>query len=291
MNFFSLFKRNILYKIKNKINIDLDNVNRDTLDELFHYYGSDKANIFKKTQKQGHGFSEFYTQNLKHLKQREIKILEIGSYAGASASAFVKYFPNSKVYCFDINISKFIYYSKNINVFGLNIKDKKKVEKTLSKINSESNSNFFDVIIDDGSHYLSDILFSLNTLFRYVKKGGIYVIEDFNHPNYYDYNKNIDHILVDQMLRNLKEKIDQDAPIIEEFLESEVTKSLTRHEIIDQWGPVHWPPVDFTFESNGLLLMVSPKHKVFREKEYLLLPSLTKLQQIAIEDEIEQMEN
>jgi len=206
LNFFSLFKRNILYKIKNKINIDLDNINRDTLDELFHYYGSDKANIFKKTQDQGHGFSGFYTQHLKHLKQREIKILEIGSYAGASASAFVKYFPNSKVYCFDINISKFIYYSKNMHVFGLNIKDQKKVEKILSKINLESNSNFFDVIIDDGSHYLSDILFSLETLFKYIKKGGIYVIEDFNHPNYYDHNRDIEHILVDQTLRNLKEK-------------------------------------------------------------------------------------
>jgi len=206
LNFFSLFKRSILYKIKNKINIDLDNVNKDTLDELFHYYGSDKANILKKTQNQGHGFSEFYTQHLKHLKQRKIKILEIGSYAGASASAFVKYFPNSKVYCFDINISKFIYYSKNIHVFGLNIKDQKKVEKILSKINLESNSNFFDVIIDDGSHYLSDILFSLKILFKYIKKGGIYVIEDFNHPNYYDHNRDIEHILVDQTLRNLKEK-------------------------------------------------------------------------------------
>jgi len=206
LNFFSLFKRSILYKIKNKINIDLDNVNRDTLDELFHYYGSDKANIFKKTQDQGHGFSGFYTQHLEHLKQREIKILEIGSYAGASASAFVKYFPNSKVYCFDINISKFIYYSKNMHVFGLNIKDQKKVEKILSKINLESNSNFFDVIIDDGSHCLSDILFSLKTLFKYIKKGGIYVIEDFNHPNYYDHNRDIEHILVDQTLRNLKEK-------------------------------------------------------------------------------------
>ena len=124
----------------------------------------------------------------------------------AKESIHPKWYPNSKVYCFDINISKFIYYSKNINVFALDIKDEKKVEKILSKINSESNSNFFDVIIDDGSHYLSDILFSLNTLFRYVKKGGIYVIEDFNHPNYYDYNKNIDHILVNQILRDLKEK-------------------------------------------------------------------------------------
>ena len=76
MNFLSLFKRSILYKIKKKINIDLDNVNLDTLDELFHYYGSDKANIFKQTQNQGHGFSEFYAQHLKHLKQREIKINE-----------------------------------------------------------------------------------------------------------------------------------------------------------------------------------------------------------------------
>ena len=206
MNFFSLFKRNILYKIKRKINIDLDNINRDTLDELFHYYGSDKANIFKITQDQGHGFSAFYTQNLKHLKEREIKMLEIGSYSGASACAFVKYFPNSKVYCFDINISKFIYYSKNIHVFGLDIKDNKIVEKTLNKINPESRSDFFDLIIDDGSHYLSDILISLNNLFRYLKKGGIYVIEDFNHPNYYKYNRNIDHILVDKTLKNLKEK-------------------------------------------------------------------------------------
>ena len=43
-------------------------------------------------------------------------------------------------------------------------------------------------------------------MFKYVKKGGFYIIEDFKHPNYYDYNKNIDHILVDQVLANLQEK-------------------------------------------------------------------------------------
>ena len=206
MNFFSLFKRKILYKIKKKINIDLDSINKDTLDELFHYYGSDKASIFKKTEDQGHGFSEFYTQNLKHLKQKEIKILELGSYAGASAAAFVKYFKNSSVYCFDINISKFAFSSKNINVYGLDINNENELKRILRKINLESNSNFFDIIIDDGSHYLSDILFSLKTLFKYIKKGGIYIIEDFKHPNYYDYNRNIDHILVDQVLKNFQEK-------------------------------------------------------------------------------------
>ena len=112
MNFFSLFKRRLIYNIKKKINIDYDQTKYKNLDELLHKYGSDKANIFKKTNNQGHGFSSFYTKELKHLKQNEIKILEIGSFAGASAAAFTKYFKNAYVYCFDINISKFIYSSK-----------------------------------------------------------------------------------------------------------------------------------------------------------------------------------
>ncbi len=214
MNFFSLFKRKVIFKIKKKINIDLDNLNTESLDELFHYYGSDKANIFKKTRESGHGFSKFYTEKLSHLKEKKIKILEIGSYSGASAAAFLKYFNKSSIYCFDINISKFIFSSKNIHVYGLDINNKKKLEKTLKSITLGSNSNFFDIIVDDGSHYLSDILFCLNTLFKYVNKGGFYIIEDFKHPNYYQYNRNIDHILVDQVLKNLKEKSLFDSNII-----------------------------------------------------------------------------
>ena len=71
MNFFSLFKRNIIYKFKKKTLIDTDNVSKQSLDELFHYYGSDKANIFKKTNKQGHGYSDFYTNQLDNLKKIE----------------------------------------------------------------------------------------------------------------------------------------------------------------------------------------------------------------------------
>jgi predicted O-methyltransferase YrrM len=206
LNFLSLFKRNILYKFKKKINIDLDGVNKPTLDELFHYYGSDKAKIFKITKSKGHGFSEFYTKHLKHLKYKKIKILEIGSFAGASAAAFVKYFPNSTVYCFDINISKFNFFSKNIKVYGLDINNTKKLKKTLQAFNAGKKTINFDVIIDDGSHYLSDILLSLKTFFKYLKKKGIYVIEDFKHPNYYKYNKNVDDILIDRMLKHLSNR-------------------------------------------------------------------------------------
>ena len=206
MNFFSLFKRNLIFKFKKKISIDNDNITSKSLDYLFYEYGSDKANIFKPNQKPGHGFSIYYEKKLEKYKNKNINILEIGSYAGASAAAFTKYLPKSKVYCFDVNISNFKYKSENINVYGIDINNQKKVVKTLNKIFSEQNFTQFDLIIDDGSHNLSDILVSLKFFFKYVKNKGLYIIEDYKHPNYYKYNRNIDHLLVDQIFVNLNDK-------------------------------------------------------------------------------------
>ena len=206
MNFLSLFKRKILYKIRKKINIDSDEVYKKTLDDLFYQYGSDKADTFKQRQVQGHGFSKFYEQQLKHLKEKEIKILELGSFAGSSAAAFVKYFRNSSIYCFDINISKFIYESEKIHVFGLDINNEKKLNEVIKKINPTNKLNFFDIIIDDGSHYLSDILITFKNLYKHLNNGGIYIIEDFKFPNYYKTNKDIDHVFIDAVLDNLNKK-------------------------------------------------------------------------------------
>ena len=214
MNFFSLFKRNLIYKFKNKISIDTDEINFKSLDELFHHYGSDKAEIFKKTNQQGHGFSNFYEKKLKIFKNKKINILEIGSYAGSSAAAFVKYLPNSQVFCFDINISNFKFSSKSIEVFGIDISNIRKTEKTITNLYKKNNFQFFDLIIDDGSHNLSDILISFNYLFKHLKSGGIYVIEDFKFPNYYNYNKDIEDILVDDLLEKILKKENFNSEII-----------------------------------------------------------------------------
>ena len=206
MNFLSLFKRNLIYKFKKKISIDRDLFPEKDLDQLFFYYGSDKANFFQNKNIRGHGFSKFYEKQLSILKNKPINILEIGSYAGASAAAFSKYFYNSKIFCFDINISNFKYKSNNISVYGLDIKNEKKVIKILDMIFKENSFEKFDIIIDDGSHYLSDILFSLNFLFKFVNQGGFYVIEDFKHPNYYKYNLDIQDIFVDDLLSRIRKK-------------------------------------------------------------------------------------
>ena len=230
MNFFSLFKRNLIFKFKKKIPIDDDSIISKSLDYLFHEYGSDKANVFKLNQQPGHGYSIHYEKKLETYKNKNINILEIGSYAGASAAAFVKYLPKSKVYCFDVNISNFKYESKNINVYGIDINNKKKVVKTLNKIFSEQNFNQFDLIIDDGSHNLSDILNSLKIFFKYVKNKGLYIIEDYKYPNYYKYNRNIDHLLVDQIFESLNDKKSFNSNIFKDDDQKELIKTIKRIE-------------------------------------------------------------
>ena len=226
MNFLSLLKRNLIFKFKKKILIDNDNITPKSLDYLFHEYGSDKANIFKPNQHPGHGYSIYYEKKLEIYKNKNLNILEIGSYAGASAAAFTKYLPKSKIYCFDVNISNFKYKSENIYVYGIDINNQKKVFKTLNKIFSEQNFSKFDLIIDDGSHNLSDILVSLKFFFKYVKNEGLYIIEDYKHPNYYKYNRNIDHLLVDQILLNLNNKKSFTSNIFNDDDQKELIRSI-----------------------------------------------------------------
>ena len=66
-NWLVYLKRKILYNLK-KINVDKDNVNFTSLDDL-HFYGSDKANDFKKKILKDMGF-KFYSHHLKILKQK-----------------------------------------------------------------------------------------------------------------------------------------------------------------------------------------------------------------------------
>ena len=203
---FRKYKRLLIYKLKKKNNIDFhEDSEKFTLDYLFNYYGSDKAHKFNEGS--GHGFSEYYEKELKDKKNKIINILEIGSYSGASAAAFAKYFPSAKIFCLDINITKFIYRSKNIKVFGLDISNKKEILNFFGKIKISSNEQFFDIIIDDGSHKLSDISYAFNFFFRNLRSKGYYIIEDYKYPNYFKHLNNCSDIKIDKLLYNLENKI------------------------------------------------------------------------------------
>ena len=57
---------------------------------------------------------------------------------------------------------------------------------------------------------------SLNFFFNHLKDKNFFIIEDFKHPNYYEYNKDINHILLDQVLENLKKKVVFNSSIMNE---------------------------------------------------------------------------
>ena len=80
------------------------------------------------------------------------------------------------------------------------------VENFYKKINISFNTPFFDVIIDDGSHKLSDTLISINTFYRNLKPSGFYIIEDFKFPNYYKHLNDCSEIKIDELLNFLKSK-------------------------------------------------------------------------------------
>lgn len=67
--------------------------------------------------------------------------------------------------------------------------------------------SFFDIIIDDGSHILSNIMKKLVFFFKYLIPGGIYVIEDYKHPNYFTFLHDVkNHIFIDKVLFYLWKK-------------------------------------------------------------------------------------
>lgn len=213
MNFFSIFKRNLIFLLKKKIDIDKLDIPYNSIDELFFYFGSDKAyeislkhQTTHRNHKFGHGFSKFYERHLTKFKKKKIKILEIGSLQGASAAAFVKYFPHAEIYCIDINLRNFKYSSDKINVFGMNSSNSKMMKSFLSKIQFDQFNKGFDIIIDDGSHILSDQLKALNFFYKNLSRGGFYIIEDYKFPNYYKHLNDVDDLTISEVISNIQNK-------------------------------------------------------------------------------------
>lgn len=206
MNLFSPYKRQLLYFLKNKINIDKEKNDKSlSLEDLFVKYGSDKASFWNKSNN-GHGYTKFYLKYFNRIRKKKLNILEVGSFSGASAAAFSKFFFNSNIYCLDINISNFKYKSKKIKVFGLDATNLKNIKTFLNKIDADQKNGFFDIIIDDGSHRLEDILKVFKLFFQYLKSNGFYVIEDFKHPNFYKHLNSKNEPKINKLIQSLKKK-------------------------------------------------------------------------------------
>ena len=106
------------------------------------------------------------------LLNKDINILEIGSFEGMSVLFFDKYLKVKNLYSVD--------FKKNDN-FLYNIRDLKNINFFNMKSDDFFNKNLninFDIIYVDGSHYSDDVFNDLINSDKLMKKNGILLIDD-----------------------------------------------------------------------------------------------------------------
>jgi cephalosporin hydroxylase len=141
------------------------------LEEFAKKHGTDK-------QMSCHGYTKFYNKQFNHLRDKPLKILEIGVHMGYSLKMWADYFPLATIWGIDNGSSGDLcetYENPQIQ-FRKGSQDD---GEFLTRVANEAGQ--FDIILDDGSHYSQHIVYSMNYLFGpYLKKGGYYVVEDLH---------------------------------------------------------------------------------------------------------------
>lgn len=113
-----------------------------------------------------HSYIDFYEKELFKYQHTAERVLEIGIAHGLSTNMWRKYFINAEI-------------------IGVDIKDRGAIAEGCTLIYADATNhqtfskyNFFDVIIDDGSHIFEHQIKSFNVLFPKLRSNGVYFIED-----------------------------------------------------------------------------------------------------------------
>ena len=183
VNIFYFEKKVYLDSYKNNFS-DLFTKNLNT---LFEHFNSDKGDYFvnqylqpaKKNKEKinAHGYAKIYETVFVNFKERNLNILEIGSFYGNAAAALYFYFDNANIFSADINPDMFKYKSNRITNFYVDSSSRNSLKNDLL-----SKKNNFDIIIEDASHMLKDQIISLFMLFPLVNPGGYFIVEELDFP-------------------------------------------------------------------------------------------------------------
>lgn len=107
------------------------------------------------------------------------RLLEIGVAGGNSLRAWRDFFPFAQIFGIDISPNAKQHESDRITI---HIGDQ--ADEAFLRGFAETTGGNFDIVIDDGGHYMDEQITSLETLWPYVRPGGFYVIEDL-HTSYW----------------------------------------------------------------------------------------------------------
>ena len=131
-----------------------------------------------KLKIKGHNYAKFYDEFFFEKKNKELNILEIGSFYGNAAAALYFYFKNAKIYSADIYPDLFSYTSDRIKNFYVDSSSEKSITQNILKKDKK-----FEIIIEDACHAYKDQIISLFMLFPILSSGGIFITEELDFPD------------------------------------------------------------------------------------------------------------
>lgn len=138
------------------------------LTDLGIKYKTDKVDIHHSFD--GQCYTDIYNNYLESIRLEKLKFLEIGVRLGSSIKMWSEYFPNSEIVGVDIDPSCKQYEKDNIKIEIGSQEDEKFLSYLISKY------QYFDIVLDDGSHINDMIIKSFNVLSKVTKR--FYMIED-----------------------------------------------------------------------------------------------------------------
>lgn len=137
-----------------------NNENGNMIDKWLHYF-------------------EIYERHFRPFVGKKIKILEIGIWQGGSLKMWKEYFGDqAEIVGVDIEPRCKKFEEDRIKIYIGDQADSKFLSEL---IKSEGN---FDIIIDDGGHFMHQQIVSFEDLYKALNNGGVYLCEDL-HTNYW----------------------------------------------------------------------------------------------------------
>ena len=184
----------VMYLIKKRKDNFVDNL--QSLDSIFKEFSLDKSSDW-------HDYADYYDKTLSHLRNKKIRMIEIGIGTWEEGESSMKdhwnnkddpikknYKPGNslrawKKYFYKLNYILGVDVKKDCMFEEPNIKTElldsmKESSRTIIK---QKYGDKFDVILDDGLHNVEAQVKTFLSFWPLLKQKGIYLIEDISDPN------------------------------------------------------------------------------------------------------------
>jgi len=142
----------------------------ESLQEIYQRYKVDGDTGSGDKGGDVHSYIDVYEILFAPFRTKEINFVEIGISRGHSIMMWSEYFTKAQIVGLDINTKGFAFEVPE-NVSLIELDSTQKIYGT---------SNHFDIIIDDGDHTFEAQIKTFKNYSPFMRKGGIYIIEDVN---------------------------------------------------------------------------------------------------------------